>query len=206
LEQLKNWFYVERDSGHGLDQCVKIADFICNGKRYSDEEKIEFLSRKGTCLYHRGKNDLSFSPQSALGDMKEAIRCHLICYTKNVELSSTKTEKSEEYARNTALHMFQFLAYHGRHDSLFDTLLEFCNDKALKLDPIEDAISINVELLSRERGARSELQKVKGRLDHVKKEFERKSQWYDRFARDRIIESFSRAGNALTMAAKSKAS
>lgn len=40
LDHLKRWYYAERDLQHGLDQCIKIADLVCEGKQYSDEDRV----------------------------------------------------------------------------------------------------------------------------------------------------------------------
>ena len=61
LEYLKRWFSAELASGYGLDQCIKIADIVCQGKRYSDEDKIDFLSRKAATLYNRGRENASLA-------------------------------------------------------------------------------------------------------------------------------------------------
>jgi DNA polymerase III delta prime subunit len=197
IEYLKKWFYIERNSGHGLDQCVRIADFVCQGKRYSDDEKIEFLSRKGTCLYNRGRNDIFFSPETAFSDIRESLTCHLVCYAKNVEAGSMKTEKSEEYARNTAFYLFDYMVMHGIYDHFFDTILGLCGNANLRLDPIEDAFVRAMEMMVRERGAKQEIQKIRGRLDYLRKEVERKSQWFDKSARDRIVQAITSTSQAL---------
>lgn len=198
IDHLKTWFHVERDSGHGLDQCIRISDFVCEGKKYSNEEKIEFLSRKGTCLYNRGKNEIHFSPADAVADIDEALKCHLACYSRNIESGSTKAEKSEEYAKNTAFYLFSFLMLHGRHDEFFDFALKLCEAGSLKLDPIEEGLMRAMDLLLRERGAKAEIQKIRGRLDYLKKEIEKKSQWYDQTARRRVIERITSTTTTLT--------
>lgn len=204
IDHLKTWFHAERDSGHGLDQCIKIADFICEGKKYGDVEKIEFLSRKGTCLYNRGKNEIQFSPQGAISDILEALRCHLNCYTRNFKSGSIKTEKSEGYAKNTAFYLFTFLVLHGRHDDFFDFVLLLCNSESLKLDPLEDGLLRALEYLQRERGTRADINRVRGRLEYLRKEIDKSQQWYDQYARQRVIDRISSTSATLGQALKGK--
>jgi hypothetical protein len=192
IAHLKTWFYAERDSGHGLDQCIKIADFVYRGKRYSDDEKIEFLARKGTCLYNRGKNDLVFSPNSAIEDIFESLKCHLTCYAKNMDVGSTKADKSEEYSRNTAFYLFSFLVQHAKHDLFFERSLVLIEGDAFRLDPLEEPWLHVVDLIQRERNVGGQLHKVRGRLDHMKRAIEKKSQWYDQSARSRVIDGLGR--------------
>jgi hypothetical protein len=195
---LKEWFYAERNSGHGLDQCVKIADFVCQGKRYDDEDKIEFLARKGTCLYNRGKNDLVFSTDKALADLVGALRCHLACYVKNMDVGWTKADKSEEYARNTAFVLFSFLVQHTMHDEFFDIVLSIIDSGSFKLDPIEDPLLQSFDTMQRERSPSYNLQKHRGRLEYLRKEIVRNSQWYDQFARARISDAIGKVVGLMT--------
>jgi hypothetical protein len=191
IEHLKTWFLMERDSGYGLDQCIRIADFIYEGKRYTEEEKIEFLSRKGTCLYNRGKNEIHFSAEQALRDLIDSLVCHLICYSRNIVSASAKAETSERYATNTAYYLFGALMMQGRHDSFFDLMLELSSNASLKLDPIEEGVARATDLLQRERLAKQDQQKVKGRMEYLRKEVERKSQWFDPSTRKRVTEKLA---------------
>jgi DNA polymerase III delta prime subunit len=188
IEHIKKWFFVERQSGHGLEQCLRISDFVCQGKKYSDEEKIEFLSRKATMLYNRGRSDLAFSPTTALRDLGGALNLHLSCYTKNCELGSSRIEKSEEYARNTGYGLFDFLVLHSQYDDYFAFLLALAANANIRLDPLEDPISRSLDLMTRDRFTKSEAQKIRGRVEHLAREIERKSQWYDRTSSKRVAE------------------
>jgi hypothetical protein len=102
IEHLRKWFMAERFSGHGMQCCLDIADFVNRAKTYDEDVKVEFLSRKGTQLYNRGRNDLSFSPDTAIEDLAEALRLHLICYSADLLAGSIKVDTAEKYARNTA--------------------------------------------------------------------------------------------------------
>ena len=46
IDHLRKWFIAERESGYGVEQCRTIAAFVQSGKRYTEAEKLEFLSRK----------------------------------------------------------------------------------------------------------------------------------------------------------------
>jgi hypothetical protein len=188
IEHLKRWFYAERDSGHGMDQCMKIADFIAQAKRYSEEDKIEFLSRKATNLYTRGREEIYFSSEKGFADISESLRLHLVCFTKNFEISSLKLDKSEEYARNTAYFIFDFAVLHGQLDIFSSIVSSLCSDAGIKLDPIELPLMRSIDLIGRERVSRAETSKRRNKLEGLRKIIEAKSSWYDEPAKRRVID------------------
>jgi hypothetical protein len=197
IEHLKRWFLVERNSGHGIDQCIKIADFVTQAKRYSDEDKIEFLSRKATNLYTRGRNEVYFSPEKALSDIEQSLRLHLQCFTKNFDVGSTKIDKSEEYARNTAYFLFDFTVLHDRSDDFFRTVGELCENSNIKLDPIEAPLIRSLDLLTRDRLPKAEAYKRRNKLDTLRRILESKSAWYDSSAKKRLAEQMHKTGQLI---------
>jgi hypothetical protein len=198
IEHLKKWFFVERNSGHGIDQCIKIADFITQGKRYSDEDKLEFLSRKATNLYTRGRNDVFFSPEKGIKDIEESLRLHLLCYTRNFDDgSSTKFDKSEEYARNTAFFLFDFAVLHGRADEFVRIVTDLFEMTNARLDPIEGPLLRALDLLPRDRISKGEAQKRRNKLEALKRLVEPKSSWYDASCKKRLIDVLSKTSQAI---------
>jgi hypothetical protein len=77
FDYMKNWFYVERNSGYGTDQCGKIADFVASGKKYSDRQKLYLQSRKATALFTRAKNDRHNTPEKSVREILEALKTHI---------------------------------------------------------------------------------------------------------------------------------
>lgn len=197
IEHLKRWFLLERDSGHGYEHCVQIADFIAQGRRYSDEDKIEFLSRKATNLYIRGKNDITYSPERALRDIYEALRLHLACYSKNLEVSSIKIEKSEEYSRNTAYFFFDFMALHSLGDELFKVITELCSSTEYIIDPIEEPLSRALSFISKERLSKSDTAKRKNKLEALSRAVDASKAWDDKSIARRLTDQINRILNSI---------
>jgi hypothetical protein len=202
VHHLRKWFIVERYSGHGMQQCIEIADFIFRGKTYDDDVKIEFLSRKATQLYNRGRNDISFGPAQAIADIAEALRLHLTCYVADFDSNSTKLEKTEQYARNTAFYLFIFLISNSQYDDFFDIVLSLCAGDKCKLDPIEDPLIKAFQMMEVRKAPKPTMQKITGRLDYLKREVSKSDRWYDNGASRRVIEWLSRAIETLTRRAK----
>lgn len=191
IDQVKQWFMVERNSGHGLEHCIKISDFVSQGKRYTDDEKIEFLSRKATLLYNRGRSHIHFELDKAIRDIEESISLHLHCHSNNIAKASSKADKSEEYARNTSYFFFDFLINHGRLEDFFKVVSSLVDKARFQFDPLEEPLLRAIQFVKRERGSRSELHKIRGRLDQMRKDIEKKTVWYDRFARERVLDALS---------------
>lgn len=90
--------------------------------------------------------------------MRQALKCHLLCYTRHILDNSIRSDKSEEYARNTGLHLFSFIVNHGRYDELPEVISDLTSDKNIKFDPLEDAILNAMELTRRRRFSKPEAQ------------------------------------------------
>jgi hypothetical protein len=126
---LKSWFFAERDSGYGVDECVRIADFVSSGKRYSNRERLYLLSRKASCLYLRARDDLFNTPEKAISELHIALKTHLHCYEKYRETGDYEADKSEGFARNTAYFFFDFLLRSSAFDDLFAILTNLLKPK-----------------------------------------------------------------------------
>ncbi len=186
IEHLKAWFYAEHKSGQGIEQCLKIADLIYQGKKYDDETKQEFLSRKASLLFIRGRDNIYFDPSRGIADLEAAAALHLSSYEKAYDSGNLRLEKIEEYARNSAYVLFQFLTSHQRLDDLIEVVLRIVENAGVKLDPIEDPIARAMDCFLQVNGAKSDLQRLAGRLDYLAKRIANSAKWYDRFANARL--------------------
>jgi len=186
IEHLKPWYFAEKNSGQGLEQCLKIADLICQGKKYDDETKQMFLSRKASLLFGRGRENIYFDPSRGLNDLETAMILHLSSYEKAYDSGNSRLDKIEEYTRNSAYVIFQFLASNQRLDDLVETILRICEGTSGKLDPLEDPIARAVDSFLHVHGPKSDLQRLAGRLEYMGKRLANPSKWYDRFACGRL--------------------
>ena len=191
IDQITSWYFAERDSGHGLEQSLKIADFVSSGKTYDEDTKFVFLSRKATLLFNRGRENIHFDPSRGAQDLEAALNLHLVCYEKAFEGGSNRLNKVEEYARNSAFVLFQFFTGNHRRDDLFAAIVRILGGENLKFDPLEDPLGAAVSSLAGVRGTRAELQKCIGRLQQIAKLIGRETGWYDRFARERLVQQIS---------------
>jgi hypothetical protein len=186
IDHLKAWYFAERDSGHGLEQSLKIADFVCQGRKYDDEAKQTFLSRKATLLFNRGRENIHFDPTRGVADLEAAMCLHLTSYEKAFEAGDSRLDKIEEYARNSAYVLFQFLTMNQRYDDLIGSIVRVSESNISKFDPIEEPVEKAIESILQSRIARQDLQRFAGRLPNLIKRLNDRSKWYDRFACERL--------------------
>jgi hypothetical protein len=188
IEHLKAWYFAERDSGQGLEQCLTISDLVCQGKKYDDEIKQTFLSWKASTLFNRGRGNIYFDPSRGLADLENAITLHLSSYEKAYDSGSPRLSKVEEYTRNSAYVLFQFLASHQRLDDIVEVILRIVEGTTAKLDPIEDPIASAVDSFLHVHGPKADLHRLAGRLDYLGKRVGNPARWYDRFACTRLLD------------------
>ena len=200
IEHVKAWYFAENNSGQGLEQCLKIADFVYQGKKYNDETKQEFLSRKASLLFNRGKGNIYFDTSRGLVDLESALALHLSSYENAYDSASPRLDKVEEYTRNSAYVLFQFLTSNQRLDDLVETILRIFDSNSAKLDPIEDPIARAIDSFLHVHGARSDLQRLAGRLEYLGKRVTNTARWYDRFACARLQEHIRVTGAHLNAA------
>jgi hypothetical protein len=138
-----------------------------------------------------------FSSEKALKDVEQALKLHLICYTRNFESGTTKIDKSEEYARNTAYFFFDFLVLHARTDEFFATVNDLFETANIRLDPIEAPFIRALDLLVRDKSTRAEAAKKRNKLESAKRALEAKSSWYDTSAKSRLVGQINKIVGAL---------
>ena len=164
VQYLRTWFYAERASGVGFDQCKKIADFIWDGKGYNADEKYDFLLMKATMTYRRARERQVDEPTFCADELFRAAELNLACYGYDVAENTIRISRSEEYARNTVYALFQVcLANFPIFQTLgyFHSLLMFQN---VYFDPIEDPVSYLIDRTKLGRFQRSDLHRGKGEL------------------------------------------
>lgn len=135
---LLSWFNAEKNSGVNDGWSIKIADFILEGKRYTEHEKMEMIGRKATALYARAQERLITDPSDALKDLVSSLELHLRAYKLYYDASDIKAHNSARYARNTAYLLFGTLARSSVPWEFVDCIEKICTGKAkIYIDPLE---------------------------------------------------------------------
>jgi hypothetical protein len=143
-----------------------------------------------------------FDPSRGLADLESAITLHLSSYEKAYDSGSPRLSKIEEYTRNSAYVLFQFLAANQRLDDIVEATLRIVDGTSAKLDPIEDPIASAVDSFLHVHGSKADLHRLAGRLDYLGKRVGNPARWYDRFACSRLIDHIRVTSGNLNAAIK----
>jgi hypothetical protein len=197
LHHLRAWYLAERESGFGFDYCMQIVDFVAGSRKYSDLEKIEFLSRKATLLFARARDDRFVDPSRAVKNLKESLKVNLSCYAQNEALGTVWTIKSEEWCRNTGYAFFDLALGHRQYDEFLVALTELSELRAIFLDPIEEPLVRAFTQISDHILARGESHKVRNRLGQTRRELDNERLWHDSSARRRVIDKIDETLNRI---------
>ncbi|MDX0427369.1 AAA family ATPase [Sinorhizobium medicae] len=182
---LRVWFQAEKGSGVNDGWCLKISDYVLQGKRYEERDKMEMIGRKATSLYARAQERLTTDPSDALKDLREALRLHLRAYKLYCTAGDIRAENSERYARSTGFQLLNTLAKSTVPWEFLDVIESIGRAGDGYVDPLEDPISEaaafvvknpqKVEAVSRTR------QRLRSAIDALSNE----KHWLSQSARER---------------------
>ena len=110
--------------------------------------------------------------------------------------------KTEEYCRNTAYVLFDLLTYPEVSDDFFRLVSDLSADTQLVLDPVEEPLIRALSFVSDVRGTKSEISRIKGRLDASFRGIDAPHLWSDSGAAKRVVHMIGRTRTSL--ASKSK--
>jgi hypothetical protein len=205
MRYLKAWYIAERESGYGFDQCITIANFIAGSKKYSELEKLEFLSRKVTLLFVRSRDERFVDHDRSVKTMREALKIHLVCYAQAERLRAFWAAKSEEYARNTAYVLFDFLLLSlNKFDDFFELISDLTSIRAGMLDPIEEPLVRAFGQIALTRVTKGETYKIRNKFQQAKRSLDVHEIWQDRSARERVLVALARSSTQIANEAESE--
>jgi|GEM_PF-3594440 len=72
-EYLRAWFYMERTSGHGLENAIRLCDNILQIQRLEERLVCEFRSKKAFACLIKGRNEINSDPEIGEGLLAEAV-------------------------------------------------------------------------------------------------------------------------------------
>jgi hypothetical protein len=184
IQRLRTWFFAERASGVGFDQCIKIADFIWEGRSYERDEKYEFMLLKAAMIYYRARERQADEPTFCTDELTKAAKLNLTCFRYDVTENTLRIPRSEEYARNTAYALFQVCLANFPLSQTLAYLHDLLKLQNVYFDPIEDPILYLIDRTKVERYQRSDLGRAKAEVGQCISKLESKT-WLDHNALDR---------------------
>lgn len=140
LEHLRSWFDAERNSGIGFSSCIKICDFVSNGRTYNKQDKVDFASLKASSLFHRGRELAIDEPVDAISLITQALKLNIFVYKQNVDSNSYKAASSEKNVRNTTYVLLDLCKKNLHLDQTLTLLIDVLGTPLGSLDPLESPI------------------------------------------------------------------
>lgn len=190
------WFNAEKNSGAHDDWCIKIADIVISGRRYTESDKINMLSRKATSLHARAKERIFTDQIDAHNDFMEALILHLKTFRLNSLRGDIRTERSEEYARNTAHQWFDLILKGDEPWDIFERFKKLLNTRDIFLDPLENPLKAAMDRLKRTHLRYEAINRIRNYIKGLADELDGREQWLDRMVSQYLkdaIRSFDQA-------------
>ncbi|WP_165410349.1 RNA-binding domain-containing protein [Rhizobium ruizarguesonis] len=199
---LRAWFHAERGSGVNDDWCLRISDFVLQGKRYEEREKMEMIGRKATSLYARAQERLITDSSDALKDLAEALRLHLRAYRLYCVAADIRAENSERYGRNTGFQLFNTLARSTVPWEFLEVLEGLARITDGYIDPLEDPVNEAIEHVLRNSLKLEALSRTRQRTRTVVDVLTNGSNWLSSSVKERVTSRLKRFDKELEERAK----
>ena len=166
---LRNWFYLERTSGTGIDTSIGICNSVLEDERYSPRVHAEFCAKKGLALQTKGEQLGSADPDKALDCLAQALICNLEAYMRSYEIEELDLEKQFHWtsvcANKLAAHCVRF-----QQIPVFFNTLDRIGKSNFLCDPLVDSISYVCSWANGRQTSR-EINMIVGVLSHFQRSF-----------------------------------
>ena len=191
------WFAAEKESGVLDRWCERIADIVISGKKYSESEKIEMISRKASSLYVRGRDRLNTDYTEAVQSFREALGLHLRAFRLNCLSANPMAEVSERFARNTMFTLFHISPKDAPWE-IIDEIRTLAEGKDLNLDPIESPLVefLNTTVVNAKR--LDIVNRTRARLRSLLEGLSRKELWLANNSCQRVMDSIKNTESTLS--------
>lgn len=184
---LRAWFNAEKGSGVNDGWCISISDFVLQGKRYEERDKMEMIGRKATSLYARAQERLITDPSDALKDLTEALRLHLRAYRLYCIAGDIRAENSDRYARGTAFQLFNTLAKSLVPWEFVEILETLARSGDGYIDPLEDPIAEAIDYALRSSLKADTISRIRQRARSATEALAHDAQWLSPAVKERVL-------------------
>ena len=160
ITTIRLYLDVERKSGIGAEQCIRICEYICGGKTYSNLVKGEFWSRKGSFLYHKGTEALTVNPSDSFGYFSKALQCNVRALFISANCNDYQTDLVAKNVRNTCYTCINASFQMRQYDEFLSALASLNVNEEIAVDPITVPVEefvLRVSSLQIEKSAKARL-------------------------------------------------
>jgi ABC-type oligopeptide transport system ATPase subunit len=195
IEELMAWFNAEKESQSLGEDLFVIMDTVISGRRYSEEEKIGMLSRKGTTTYVLARQKVYIDTEAALKMFRESLLLHLITCKLNAQSGSPMLDTSEKYARNTAQQWLQII-FEGNKWEVLIALLDLERECEGYLDPIAEPFMSYFRKLLRSAWFPSEKARINSEARRLQLSIASSKKWMDPSVLSRVLSEINLVAEA----------
>lgn len=164
---LRSWLIAERNSGIHIEWCIRIADYVLNGRKYDQRDKMEMMRHKTSSLYHRAIERINTDVSESLKDMTECLHLHLRGFRIYCNEADFHADASEKYARSTAFQLFDVYRRSLKPWEFLDVVESIVKHDNVYVDPIHDPIIETVADIVKKTLRMDELQRTRRRIHDV---------------------------------------
>ncbi|MGH6988023.1 MAG: hypothetical protein ACRED9_14445 [Caulobacteraceae bacterium] len=140
VRYLRAWFDAERLSGTRDQWPLRVADIVINGNRYSENDKLRMISKKGATLYTMGRALIVTDTIYAQKYLLDAIKLHLRAFRINCINGDYRAEVSDEYGRNTCFFLLGSVQRGETPWEVADLIRSIVTTRDVYLDPIYEPV------------------------------------------------------------------
>lgn len=180
IEELRSWIEAEKRSGVLEAHIGNIADAVVNGRRYSEEQKIEMISRKATALYQEARGAMHTEVERANALLGSCLLLHLRAFRLNANLGSPMLEVSERYARSTAYQWFRLSFDAREYSAVLEKLEWLLESNDGYLDPIEEPFREHLGKIEKARLTAPERGRLQNAVKRVRARKPAQERWLDK--------------------------
>lgn len=197
FKYLKAWYNAERLTGENDGWCIKIADVVLLGKRYSERDKREMTGQKAKSHFARAQERTVTDAVEAVKDFSVALKLHLRSFRLCVIASDFATDIAEKLARGTA---FSFINIHSKLGTpweFFDFIEELCRERDVYLDPLLDPIIYAVDEMLTKNYSADIISRSRNRLRSAVQTADNDDLWLAKSVRVLVLNALSKADREL---------
>ena len=189
----RQWYYLERTSGTGIETAISICNKILDDGNYPKKVRTEFCSKKGFVLKIKAENLGAGDPEGTVSCLAQSLECNIRAYNDALELPNMDLEKLSDWAGQSAISFAGACIRNEQVKLFFETLDEYATRK-LACDPLGRAI-LEVCYWAGRRANVPDIDRAIGVLNHFRRSFTRSQRplvFLDPDHRNEIVSTLAR--------------
>lgn len=181
LGYLRTWYWMELNSGHGIQHAEKVCSLVLENKKFDLAAKAEFRARLGAVLFRRARETDTLNPGDAINDYRQAATHHIRAYS-DLFYSRMDITKNAEFVTKTLFILLNFLRRTGEIHAFIDFFSEMNKSEksasvrtAIMMDAATDPLIECVRRLPDNAKTAGQISRAKGSLSRLEQALQQPS-------------------------------